>query len=265
MKLRGGERITFDEPETVSATPAAQDIPLNILYEDASLLVINKPSGLVIHPGAGNTDSTLVNALLHHCSDLSGIGGVDRPGIVHRLDKETSGCVVVAKNDRAHQNLTRQFAGREIWKIYLAWVEGVPRHKRGRIEAPVGRHPIYRKKMAVMREGSGREARTDYAVRSMVGGVSLLECRLFTGRTHQIRVHLKSVGHPVLGDSVYGKKGGHPRQMLHAWQLGFAHPETGEWTECVAPWPEDFGRWQPAPEGLLPGHFREQMGRNRPG
>ena len=189
--------------------------------------MLNKPPGLVVHPGAGNQTHTLVNALLHHCKSLSGIGGKQRPGIVHRLDKETSGCLVVAKNDAAHQELARQFADREVKKIYLALVVGTFKRSRGTIDAAIGRHPVQRKKMTVdLRRG--RAAKTEYRVVQSGGGVSLVECALHSGRTHQIRVHLQHLGHPIIGDALYGKKSDAPRQMLHAWKLGFIHPRTKE-------------------------------------
>lgn len=246
--LREGARVLMVEPVGVAAkswvdgaAPAPEEIPLDILYEDAALVVVNKPAGLVAHPGAGNREHTLVNALLHHCGErLSAAGGAERPGIVHRLDKETSGCMVVAKDDAAHRALAAQFAGRTVTKIYLAWVKGRLRREHGLIEAPIGRHPVARQRMTVARPGAGRAARTEYWVRAQVAGASLVECRLHTGRTHQIRVHLKHLGHPVLGDAVYGGRGGYPRQMLHAWRLAFAHPRTGERLAFAAPVPADF-------------------------
>jgi 23S rRNA pseudouridine1911/1915/1917 synthase len=232
-------RLTVPPVETIEAQP--EEIALRILFEDDDLLVIDKPAGLVVHPGAGNQTHTLVNALLHHCTNLSGIGGKQRPGIVHRLDKHTSGATVVAKNDRTHQELSRQFADREITKIYLALVTGVLRRRRGTIDASIGRHPQHRKKMAVNAE-RGRAARTDYRVLGAEGGVSLDECTLHSGRTHQIRVHLHPLGHPVLGDSLYGRNRqiAAPRQMLHSWKLGFTHPRTKERMLFEAPIPEDF-------------------------
>jgi 23S rRNA pseudouridine1911/1915/1917 synthase len=232
-------RLTVPPVETIEAQP--EEIALRILFEDDDLLVIDKPAGLVVHPGAGNQTHTLVNALLHHCTNLSGIGGKQRPGIVHRLDKHTSGAMVVAKNDRTHQELSRQFADREITKIYLALVTGVLRRRRGTIDASIGRHPQHRKKMAVNAE-RGRAARTDYRVLGAEGGVSLVECTLHSGRTHQIRVHLHHLGHPVLGDSLYGRNRqiAAPRQMLHSWKLGFTHPRTKERMLFEAPIPEDF-------------------------
>ena len=197
---------------------------------------------MVVHPAAGNREHTLVNALLHHCKTLSGIGGEQRPGIVHRLDKDTSGCLVVAKNDIAHQGLSRQFAGRSVSKIYLALASGIFKSKKGVIETCIGRHPVHRKKMAVVQSGRGRTAKTEYRVLQEPGLFSLVECTLHTGRTHQIRVHLKHLGHPLMGDALYGSKPStnFPRQMLHAWKLGFTHPRTEEWMEFQSPLPEDF-------------------------
>jgi 23S rRNA pseudouridine1911/1915/1917 synthase len=230
-------RLTIPPSQEVEAQP--EEIPLQILFEDDDLLILNKPAGLVVHPGAGNPSHTLVNALLHHCPNLSGRGGQQRPGIVHRLDKETSGCLVVAKNDTTHRELARQFAGREVTKIYLALVTGTLKRCHGTIAAPIGRHPVQRKKMQVDSR-RGREARTDYRVLQSLGTVSLVECVLHSGRTHQIRVHLHHLGHPVIGDSLYGGRGVAPRQMLHAWKLGFTHPRTKEQMLFEAPIPEDF-------------------------
>ncbi|MEO6872735.1 MAG: RluA family pseudouridine synthase [Chthoniobacterales bacterium] len=232
-------RLTEPDPTPIEAQP--EEIALQILHEDDDLLVVNKPAGLVVHPGAGNQEHTLVNALLHHCVNLSGIGGKQRPGIVHRLDKQTSGAMVVAKNDATHQELSRQFADREITKIYLTLVTGNFRRSHGTIDASIGRHPIHRKKMAVNPE-RGRTARTDYRVLNTSGGVSLVECTLHSGRTHQIRVHLHHLGHPVLGDGLYGRNRqmAAPRQMLHSWKLGFTHPRTGERQLFEVPIPEDF-------------------------
>ena len=194
-----------------------------------------------MHPAAGHSSGTVVNALLFHCDELSGIGGVERPGIVHRLDKETSGCMVAAKNDLAHQSLVEQFAGREVTKIYLALVSGIPSRRDGMVDAPIGRHRVHRQKMAVVKNDSGKEARTSWKVLAKLAAGTLVECTLHTGRTHQIRVHMKHLGHPLIGDSVYGKPSPQfPRQMLHAWKLGFNHPRTGKRIECVAPLPEDF-------------------------
>ena len=240
LKLRAGDEIRFDEPPATPDTTEPEDIALNILYEDDDLIVINKPPGLVVHPAVGHRSGTLVNALLHHCDALSGIGGVERPGIVHRLDKETSGCLVAAKNDVAHQSLVQQFAGREVTKIYLALAAGRFARKTGVIDAPIGRHPMHRQRMAVVKPEHGREAKTSWRVLAELAAGTLVECTLHTGRTHQIRVHLKHLGHPLLGDSIYGKAAGFPRQMLHAWKLGFLHPKTGKRIDCIAPVPHDF-------------------------
>jgi 23S rRNA pseudouridine1911/1915/1917 synthase len=247
-RLRSGDRVAYREPAPVPLLETLPEpIPLAILFEDDDLIVINKAAGMVVHPAAGHWEGTLVNALLHHCGALSVIGGEHRPGIVHRLDKETSGCLVVARNDLAHQRLARQFAGRTIRKVYLALAAGSIRTRSGVIDAPIGRHPIERKKMAVLKEGRAREAKTSWrvlqeiAVPAAPGGIgTVVECTLHTGRTHQIRVHLKHLGHPLLGDELYGRRAGFPRQMLHAWQLGFSHPRTGEPVACTAPLPEDF-------------------------
>jgi len=239
-RLRVGDALTISEPPPVATETVAEDIALEVLFEDDDLIVLNKPAGLVVHPAAGNWSGTVVNALLHHCRELSGIGGEQRPGIVHRLDKDTSGCLVAAKSDLAHQSLARQFAGREVSKIYLAIVAGKIRYLTGTIDAPIGRHPVQRKKMTVLKEGGGREARTGYRVVQALPAGTLVECTLHTGRTHQIRVHLKHLGHPLLGDEVYGKRAGFSRQMLHAWRLGFAHPRTGERLNFESPIPPDF-------------------------
>src|SRR6202011_1415540 len=215
----------------------------DVLYEDEDMIVINKPSGLVVHPGAGQREHTLVNALLHHFPKLSGIGGKERPGIVHRLDKETSGCLVVAKTDEAHRALSEQFEHRTIEKIYLALVAGRLGKNAGTVEEKIGRHPVHRQKMSISRR-RGREAKTEYRVLSSSDEVSLVECKLHSGRTHQVRVHLHHLGHPVLGDKIYGRKSAakFPRQMLHAWKLGFQHPRTGDRKNFEAPLPNDFCR-----------------------
>src|SRR6266705_1777989 len=232
-------RLTKPLPEKIEAAPEA--IALSVLFDDDELLVINKASGLVVHPGAGHREHTLVNALLHHCPNLSGIGGKQRPGIVHRLDKETSGCLVIAKNDMTHQSLSRQFASRSVLKLYLALVAGALKKTRGIIDAPIARHSVHRKKMAIA-PGRGRTAKTDYRVLQSSPRASLVECSLHTGRTHQVRVHLHHLGHPVLGDKIYAPKTkmNYPRQMLHAWKLGFHHPYTKQWREFEAPLPNDF-------------------------
>jgi 23S rRNA pseudouridine1911/1915/1917 synthase len=239
-RLRAGDVVVLCEPPPVPTETVAEEIALDVLFEDDDLIVINKPAGLVVHPAAGNWTGTLVNALLHHCQSLSGIGGKQRPGIVHRLDKETSGCLVVAKNDVAHQALAKQFAGREVTKIYLAIVVGKFARQSGMIEAAIGRHPVQRKKMTVLPTGKGRAAKTGYRVLREVPAGTLVECTLHTGRTHQIRVHLKHLGHPLLGDEVYGKRAGFPRQMLHAWRLGFIHPRTQQRLNFESPIPADF-------------------------
>jgi len=239
--LRTGDTVDLTEPppEKIDSQPEA--IPLDILFEDDDLIVINKPAGLVVHPGAGHREHTLVNALLHHCPKLSGIGGKERPGIVHRLDKDTSGCLVVAKNDESHRGLSIQFGERVVEKIYLALVSGKLRRSTGIIEEKIGRHRVHRQRMSVTSE-RGRAARTEYRVLRLSEQASLVECKLHSGRTHQIRVHLHHLGHPVLGDKVYAPKltGKIPRQMLHAWKLGFRHPRTDEWRTFEAPLPNDF-------------------------
>ena len=247
QKVKPGDRIVLEIPRPQPLELKPEPIPLNVLYEDEALLVLDKPSGLVVHPAPGHWSGTLVNALLHHFESaggsLSSIGGKERPGIVHRLDKETSGCLAVAKNDFAHLELSRQFAARTVEKIYLALVAGKLRRGSGTIVAAIARHRVHRKKMTIAREG-GREARTDFKVVRSGGDASLLECRLHSGRTHQIRVHLQHLGHPILGDLVYGgrRAGNFSRQMLHAWKLGLDHPRTKERMHFEAPLPEDFKR-----------------------
>jgi 23S rRNA pseudouridine1911/1915/1917 synthase len=239
--LRAGDVIDLTEPPPQKIDNQPEAIPLDILFEDDDLIVINKPAGLVVHPGAGHREHTLINALLHHCSTLSGIGGKERPGIVHRLDKDTSGCLVVAKNDESHRGLSIQFAERAVEKIYLALVSEKLRRSAGVIEKKIGRHRVHRQRMSVTSE-RGRAARTEYRVLRLSEQASLVECKLHSGRTHQIRVHLHHLGHPVLGDKVYAPKltGKFPRQMLHAWKLGFRHPRMGEWRTFEAPLPDDF-------------------------
>jgi 23S rRNA pseudouridine1911/1915/1917 synthase len=239
--VRSGDTIDLIEPPPEKIETRPEPIPLDILFEDDALLVINKPPGLAVHPGAGQREHTLVNALLSHCATLSGIGGKERPGIVHRLDKETSGCLVVAKNDVAHRELSKQFAARSVKKIYLALVAGKLRNASGVIEEKIGRHPVHRQRMHVI-PVRGRPAKTEYRVIRSSDAASLVECRLHTGRTHQVRVHLHHLGHPVLGDKVYAPRVSKnlPRQMLHAWKLGFRHPGTDEWKLWEAPLPDDF-------------------------
>lgn len=247
---RAGEQIEVYWPEARPAEAQPEEIPLDILFEDTDLLVLNKPPGLVVHPAAGHEEHTLVNALLHHCAgELSGIGGVARPGIVHRLDKETSGCLVVAKNDAAHLALAEQFAGRTLEKIYQAIVCGEVLRDSGEIRASIARHPTHRKRMAVT-DGSGREAWTSYRVLKALRGATWMEAVLHTGRTHQIRVHFHHLGHPVVGDATYGSGqnkrltglSGYtaPRQMLHAQKLTFLHPCKKKKLTLEAPLPEDF-------------------------
>jgi 23S rRNA pseudouridine1911/1915/1917 synthase len=236
--VRAGDVVTLDEPPPVPIALAPEPIDLSILFEDQDLIVINKPPGIAVHPGAGAQSGTLVNALLFHCKNLSGIGGELRPGVVHRLDKETSGCLVVAKHDEAHARLSAQFAQREVTKVYLAICAGNFRKKSGDITAPIGRHPVHRQKMAVL-EG-GRAAHTQFEVIQEGGNWSLVVCQIFSGRTHQIRVHLHSLGHPILGDKVYGKKPIENRHLLHAWRLGFFHPVHRNWLQFEAQLPNDF-------------------------
>lgn len=217
-----------------------EDIPLEILHEDADLLVVNKPAGMVVHIGAGHEEGTLVNALLHHGGALSSGSEEHRPGIVHRLDKETSGCIVVAKNDQTHAALSAQFADRQVKKTYLAIIRGRPRHTKGTIDLAIGRHPVQRQKMTPRRPPSGRDAVTDYELLAIRDGWSLVACMPRTGRTHQIRVHLQHLGHPIAGDPLYGKRDHFERHLLHAWKLEFTHPQSGESIRCTAPVPGDF-------------------------
>jgi 23S rRNA pseudouridine1911/1915/1917 synthase len=243
-----GQRLHLVVPPPEPLTLRPEAIPLEILYEDDDLLVLNKPAGLVVHPGAGRTTGTLVHALLAHCDRLPGIGGVERPGIVHRLDRDTSGVMVVAKTEAAHQALSGQFKGRIVRKYYLALAHGRIGPESGRIDAPIGRRAEDRKRMGVRREG-GREARTGYRVLRRLPEATLVELALETGRTHQIRVHLAHIGHPVVGDRVYGGRRERraqtdetaaERQLLHAWRLAFRHPASGAWVEFEAPPPPDF-------------------------
>src|SRR5437867_1763209 len=239
--VRAADEIEVSQPPLEKVDIRPEPIALDVLFEDNDLIVINKPAGLTVHPGAGQREHTLVNALLSHCTTLSGIGGKERPGIVHRLDKETSGCLVVAKNDMAHRELSKQFATRTVEKIYLALVAGKLRKAAGAIEEKIGRHPVHRQRMRVT-SLRGRTAKTEYRVICSSEQASLIECRLHSGRTHQIRVHLHHLGHAVLGDKVYAARfaKNFPRQMLHAWKLGFHHPRTGELKNFEAPSPADF-------------------------
>jgi len=222
------------------AHAAAEDIPLEIIYEDDDLLCLNKPPGLVVHPAAGHWEGTLVNAILHHCASVSQGGHPLRPGIVHRLDKDTSGCILVAKNDTAHAALSAQFAARTAQKTYLAVVRGRPRATSGMVTGAIARHPVHRQRMAISRRPGARAAETSWKVLSTEGNLSLVECRPKTGRTHQIRVHLKHLGHPIAGDRVYGGGADFPRQLLHAWKIVIDHPTRGQRMEFTAPVPADF-------------------------
>ena len=247
--VKTGTTVSVVVPEATPDIAAPQDIPLDIIFEDKDIIVLHKAHGMVVHPAPGNPDGTLVNALLHHCNGkLSGIGGVERPGIVHRLDKDTSGCLVVAKTDPAHQSLVKQFSERSTMeKLYLAVSHGIPKPDTETIFTHIGRHPVNRQKMAVVNPPGGKAAITDYktlatdpATRS-----ALVLCHLHTGRTHQIRVHLHHIGTPILGDPIYGKK--HPlptpRLLLHAWKLSFDHPITGKKVAFTAHPPIDFKPW----------------------
>ena len=245
LKLKAGDTIVLEIPDAKPIEAVPQDIPLEIVYEDEHLLVVNKPKGMVVHPAPGNPDGTLVNALLWHCKgSLSGIGGEIRPGIVHRIDRDTSGLIIAAKNDYAHQFLSAQLADHTLARTYECIVVGNMREDRGTVDAPIARDSRDRKRMAVVRQG-GREAVTHWEVIARYPGVTHLRCRLETGRTHQIRVHLAYIGHPILGDTVYGAKkpvAGLTGQCLHAVGLRFIHPRTGEPVELTCPLPEEFVR-----------------------
>ena len=247
---RAGETVRVEWPEARPAEARPEEIPLEVLYEDDFLLVLNKPAGLVVHPASGNEVHTLVNALLHHCAgQLSGIGGVARPGIVHRLDKDTSGVMVVAKTDSAHLALATQFAGRKVEKIYHAVVCGELARERGEIRAAIARHVSHRKRMAAS-DDRGRPAHTSYCVLERLRGATLVQAILHTGRTHQIRVHFQFLGHPLLGDATYGARQSRrieelqhflaERQLLHASRITFTHPHSAERMTLEAPWPQDF-------------------------
>jgi 23S rRNA pseudouridine1911/1915/1917 synthase len=253
-RLRAGNRINVSLPPPKPSGLLPEPVRLDILYEDDHLLVVNKAAGMVVHPSPGNASGTLVNALLAHCTHLSGIGGIERPGIVHRLDKDTSGVMVVAKDDATHRTLAHLFAERQVKKQYLAIVQGQMRDAAGVIDAAVGRHPVHRQRMSTHTR-LGRQAVTEFLVLERFGFYSLVELRPRTGRTHQIRVHMAAIGHPLLGDPTYGHSqkaqlrsplahqlAWFHRQALHAWGLGFVHPATGEWLDCRAPLPADLER-----------------------
>ena len=249
-RLRGGEQISLLLADPVPDEAQPENIPLDIVYEDADIVVINKPSGMVVHPAAGNESGTLVNALLYHCGDsLSGVGGVARPGIVHRIDKDTSGLLVVAKHDAAHNHLSEQLKTHTVSRIYSAIVIGNIKEDEGTVNKPIARHPVDRKRMAVAKKGEGREAITHFRVLERFGAFTLVECRLETGRTHQIRVHMASLGHPLLGDPVYGGDGTRFQaqhkahfsgQCLHAGRLSLIHPTSEQTMTFSAPLPPDF-------------------------
>lgn len=240
-KLNKEDIILICIPDPIELTIKAQNIPLDILYEDSDLIVVNKPKGMVVHPAAGVYENTLVNALLSHCNDLSGINGVSRPGIVHRIDKDTSGIIVVAKNDYAHNKLAMQLKDHTMNRIYLALVEGIIKEDEGTIDEPLGRHPIERVKIAIVKDG--RRAVTHFRVIERYNNNTLIECKLETGRTHQIRVHMAFIGHPIVGDPVYGYKKQRFKlegQLLHAKLLGFIHPRTEKYVEFSTEPSEDF-------------------------
>ncbi len=242
FSVNPGDAVELTIPDPVELTVEKEDIPLEILYEDEDVAVVNKPWGMVVHPAPGNETGTLVNALLYAMDDLSGIGGVKRPGIVHRLDKDTSGLLMIAKNDQAHESLSEQLRERTMDKRYLAVVDGEMKDPSGRIEKPIARSKKDRKKMAV--DPEGRYALTEWTLKENLRGAALLEVHILTGRTHQIRVHMQSIHHPVAGDLIYGMKNGvkAPRLMLHAWRLSFTHPRTGERLSFCAQPPETFAR-----------------------
>lgn len=243
LKLSPGDRLDISVPPAAPSALTPEAIPLDILYEDADLLVVDKPAGLTVHPAPGHPDHTLVNAILSHLPDPAEAEDEQRPGIVHRLDKDTSGVMVVARNGPAHSNLAGQFKDRSVLKVYLVLVKGHLYPEDGAIEAPVGRDPRHRERMAVTPDSRGREARTEYHVLDYIGGYTLLEIRPVTGRTHQIRVHLKAIGFPVAGDSVYGVKSPHlTRQFVHASRLGFKLPSSGKYVEFSADLPPDLSQ-----------------------
>jgi len=241
LVLRGGERVDVSPVAPPPLAATAEDLPIEVLYQDAAVIAINKPAGLVVHAGAGAHSGTLVNRLVHHFQSLSNVGGELRPGIVHRLDRGTSGVLLVARNDAAHRALAEQFAGRTVEKTYLALVEGRVPAESGRITTPIARDPVRRIRMTA-RLGQGRSAITEYRVRARFHGFTYLEIRIGTGRTHQIRAHLSSIGHAVAGDRLYGAKAGE-RIFLHAWRIGFQSPAASARVTVEAPLPEDLERW----------------------
>jgi 23S rRNA pseudouridine1911/1915/1917 synthase len=243
--VKAGDRISIEIPEAQPLELQAENIPLDILYEDDQMLILNKPAGLVVHPAPGHQDGTLVNAILAHCPNLPGIGGVQRPGIVHRLDKDTTGAIAIAKTELAHQHLQAQLKAKTARREYLGVVFGSPKMETGTIDLPIGRHPIDRKKMAVVPvEQGGRAAVTHWKVKERLGNYTLMHFQLETGRTHQIRVHSAHIGHPIVGDPVYSSNRSVgvnlPGQALHAWRLRVQHPVSGEWIEVTAPPPQTF-------------------------
>ncbi len=243
ISVRLGDRITVTIPPIEPLELTAEDIPLDILYEDDHILILNKPAGLVVHPAPGHPDGTLVNAILAHCPNLPGIGGVQRPGIVHRLDKDTTGAIAIAKTEFAHQHLQAQLKAKTAQREYLGVIHGVPKTESGTVDLPIGRHPVDRKKMAVVPiEKGGRPAVTHWRILERLGNYTLMHFQLETGRTHQIRVHSAHMGHPIVGDPVYssGRSVGVnlPGQALHAWRLRLQHPVSGEWIEATAPIPQ---------------------------
>ncbi|MFQ3636978.1 MAG: RluA family pseudouridine synthase [Cyanobacteriota bacterium] len=244
-EVQTGDRLSVSIPPAEPLALQAEAIPLDILFEDAHLIIVNKPVGLVVHPAPGHTTGTLVNALLAHCPDLTGIGGVQRPGIVHRLDKDTSGALAIAKTEAAHRHLQAQFKTKTARRTYLAVVYGAPKSEAGTVDAPIGRHPVNRKKMAIVPEDrGGRRAVTHWQVMERLGNYTLMQFDLETGRTHQIRVHSAHLGHPVVGDPVYSSSKSVgvnlPGQTLHAWKLRLQHPISGREIEAIAPPPESF-------------------------
>lgn len=240
MKLKGDEKIKISIPEDCMLNIEAENLPLNVIREDKDMIIINKTPGMIVHPAQGHTTGTLVNAILYHVKDLSGINGIIRPGIVHRLDKDTSGVIIIAKNDKSHLKLSDMFKERQIEKTYICIVKGIFSAKVGRVETLIGRDPVFRKKMAVVEE-NGKNAITNYEVIDESGNFSLVKVRIETGRTHQIRVHMKFLNHPIIGDSVYGNESEYgKRQMLHAYNLKFNHPIEEQKMDIYAEIPEDF-------------------------